>query len=258
MKNYNISLDLVCPQIDRIPGEPLGIEICGGSDTAEGCIYVSNVLPNSATQRVGRVRPGDQLLDVSGTCMVGVSHSRAMDVLRQVENSTVHLVVARKRPDLAEGYDESEDDDDYVDNLAVELANADFGSDGEPMGASSDVEYSDHGPISPDGRLLSPIGSSDELDGACFSRTKQSTPLRDGLPQSPLLGNNNSGKKKLLAGLPAGLASPSLRSPTLSEDSGEGDAFRFKPHLKANRSPLKGKFVNISHLEVVFFSFFFK
>ncbi|XP_030832438.1 uncharacterized protein LOC579286 isoform X3 [Strongylocentrotus purpuratus] len=248
---YDVSADLLSSldpeegvleiRIDRIPGEPLGIEICGGSDTPEGCIYVSGVAPSSATQRIGRVRPGDQLLDVSGNCMVGITHSKAMDVLRQVEKSTVHLVVARKKPEMGSSYADSEEEEDYVENLAVELANADFGSDGEPMGASSDIECSDLGPTSPDGRLLSPIGSSDELDGAVFSRVKQSTPQRDGLQLLMSENNNSNKKKKRLVSLQPGLRSPSLRSPTFSEDSGEGDSFRFKPHFnpRSNRTHLK-------------------
>ncbi|XP_041464074.1 uncharacterized protein LOC121415060 isoform X3 [Lytechinus variegatus] len=248
---YDVSADLLSSldpeegvleiRIDRIPGEPLGIEICGGSDTPEGCIYVSSVTPNSATQRIGRVRPGDQLLDVSGNCMVGITHSKAMDVLHQVEKSTVHLVVARKKPEMGSSYADSDEEEDYVENLAVELVNAGFGSDGEPMGVSSDIECSDSGPTSPDGRLLSPIGSSDELDGATFSRTKQSTPQKDGLQLLMSENNNSNKKKKRLVSLQPGLLSPPLRSPTYSEDSGDGDSFRFKPHFnpRSNRTHFK-------------------
>ncbi|XP_071488775.1 uncharacterized protein [Diadema antillarum] len=221
-------------RIDRIPGEPLGLEISGGADTPEGCIYISRVPDHTAAQRIGRVRPGDQLLDVSGNCMVGITHGQAMEVLRQVENNTVHVVVARKKPETEESYDESEEEEeeeeDYVDNLAVELANAGFGSDGEPAGASSDLECSSIPPTSPDGQLLSPIGSSDELDGAGFSRVKQSTP-QHGLHLLMSENNNSNKRKKKLANLSPGINSPLLRSPTLSEDGVEGDPFRFRSNL---------------------------
>lgn len=72
----------------------LGLKIIGGSDTILKAIIVYEVFKNGAAAKDSRLRPGDQLLEVNSLDMREMTHSRAVQVLRQVVSS-VKMVVFR-------------------------------------------------------------------------------------------------------------------------------------------------------------------
>ncbi|KAJ8005587.1 hypothetical protein DPEC_G00119490 [Dallia pectoralis] len=77
--------------------EGLGIQITGGrgSKRSPHGIIVAHVEKGGATQRDGRLKPGDELLMINGQSLVGLSHSDAVAILRSTAG-LVQLVVASR------------------------------------------------------------------------------------------------------------------------------------------------------------------
>ncbi|KAI7810552.1 putative multiple PDZ domain protein [Triplophysa rosa] len=77
----------------------LGFSIVGGIGSSHGDlpIYVKNVFPKGAAVDDGRLRRGDQLLAVNGRSLEGVTHTEAVEILRQT-SGPVTLQVLSKRP----------------------------------------------------------------------------------------------------------------------------------------------------------------
>ncbi|GFS12161.1 syntaxin-binding protein 4-like [Elysia marginata] len=77
----------------------LGLKICGGCSTdgkEDYSIFVKRVLPGGLAEASGQVQAGDQLLEVNGQNMQGITYDRAVSMLRQASLSNhVELVVAR-------------------------------------------------------------------------------------------------------------------------------------------------------------------
>ncbi|XP_071845657.1 uncharacterized protein [Apostichopus japonicus] len=133
--------------IDKKADQPLGIRIEGGSDTVKQCIYVKRLAINSAALKSGRLKKGDQLLDVDGKCMVGITHGEAMNILLDHASGPLHMVIARQIQDYSS-------DDDSFEDLATELALVDM-DDFDAEERSDDIDS----PASPDS-LLSGIPPS--------------------------------------------------------------------------------------------------
>ena len=72
----------------------LGLSIVGGSDTLLGAIFIHEVYEKGAAHKDGRLRPGDQILEVMQENLRSVTHSHALHALRQTPNR-VRLVIHR-------------------------------------------------------------------------------------------------------------------------------------------------------------------
>ncbi|XP_016430603.1 multiple PDZ domain protein-like isoform X1 [Sinocyclocheilus rhinocerous] len=77
----------------------LGFSIIGGFGSSHGDlpIYVKSIFPKGAAVEDRRLRHGDQLLKVNGQSLQGVTHSEAVELLRQT-SGTVTLQVLSKTP----------------------------------------------------------------------------------------------------------------------------------------------------------------
>ncbi|XP_049804845.1 ligand of Numb protein X 2-like [Schistocerca nitens] len=62
----------------------LGITIVGGADTALHCIVVQEVFEDGLISQDGRLRPGDQLIEINGTDMTNATHHQACQALRKL------------------------------------------------------------------------------------------------------------------------------------------------------------------------------
>lgn len=62
----------------------LGITIVGGADTALHCIVVQEVFEDGLISQDGRLRPGDQLIEINGTDMTNATHHQACQALRKM------------------------------------------------------------------------------------------------------------------------------------------------------------------------------
>ncbi|KAH7710595.1 Protein MPZ-1 i [Aphelenchoides avenae] len=80
-------------EIDK-DGKGLGLSIVGGSDTVLGTVVIHEVYPDGAAAIDGRLKPGDQILEVNGVSLRGVSHEQAISLLRRTP-SKVRLLIYR-------------------------------------------------------------------------------------------------------------------------------------------------------------------
>ncbi|XP_039276607.1 multiple PDZ domain protein isoform X4 [Nilaparvata lugens] len=92
----------------------LGLSIVGGSDTLLGVIIIHEVYPDGAAAKDGRLKPGDQLLEVNSEDFRSISHSKALAALRQTP-AKVKMVVYRDEV-VSSGKEE-----DILDVVEVEL-----------------------------------------------------------------------------------------------------------------------------------------
>ncbi|GIY00910.1 multiple PDZ domain protein [Caerostris darwini] len=90
----------------------LGLSIVGGSDTPLGTVIIHEVYPDGAAALDGRLRPGDQILEVNGEDLRDALHEHAITVLRQTPN-LVQMLVYREE---GQGHEE-----DALESLDVEL-----------------------------------------------------------------------------------------------------------------------------------------
>ncbi|PNF36058.1 hypothetical protein B7P43_G12759 [Cryptotermes secundus] len=79
----------------------LGLSIVGGSDTLLGVIIIHEVYPDGAAAKDGRLKPGDQILEVNSEDFRSITHSRALAALRQTP-AKVKMVVFRDEASVKE------------------------------------------------------------------------------------------------------------------------------------------------------------
>ncbi|XP_038595211.1 syntaxin-binding protein 4 isoform X3 [Micropterus salmoides] len=77
----------------------LGIKVIGGVKEQTGeefGVYVKRILPGGLASSDGNLMPGDQILEVNGDSLVGVTSERAVDVLRAASATNhMRLLIAR-------------------------------------------------------------------------------------------------------------------------------------------------------------------
>ncbi|XP_038675711.1 syntaxin-binding protein 4 isoform X1 [Scyliorhinus canicula] len=77
----------------------LGIKVIGGVKELSGeeyGVYVKRILPGGLASVDGRLQPGDQILEVNGDSLVGVTNESAVEILRAASSSNnMRLMIAR-------------------------------------------------------------------------------------------------------------------------------------------------------------------
>ncbi|MBN3305155.1 STXB4 protein, partial [Amia calva] len=77
----------------------LGIKVIGGVKELTGeefGVYVKRILPGGLASNDGHLQPGDQILEVNGESLIGVTSERAVDILRTASSSNhMRLLIAR-------------------------------------------------------------------------------------------------------------------------------------------------------------------
>ncbi|KAJ7989895.1 hypothetical protein DPEC_G00309230 [Dallia pectoralis] len=77
----------------------LGIKVIGGVKEFTGeefGVYVKRILPGGLASSDGHLQAGDQILEVNGESLIGVTSDRAVDVLRSASSSNhMRLLIAR-------------------------------------------------------------------------------------------------------------------------------------------------------------------
>ncbi|XP_031749479.1 syntaxin-binding protein 4 isoform X2 [Xenopus tropicalis] len=98
MGPYGIDRTVYCMEFnDCVNG--LGIKVIGGVrelSREEYGVYVKRILPGGIAYSDGRLQAGDQILEVNGDSLLGVSSERAVDILRTASASSyMRLLIAR-------------------------------------------------------------------------------------------------------------------------------------------------------------------
>ncbi|XP_029102740.1 syntaxin-binding protein 4-like [Scleropages formosus] len=76
----------------------LGIKVIGGVKESgeEFGVYVKRILPGGLAASDGHLQPGDQILEVNGESLIGVTSDRAVDILRAASSTNhMRLIIAR-------------------------------------------------------------------------------------------------------------------------------------------------------------------
>merc|ERR1719278_1382257 len=74
----------------------LGVTIVGGADTPLRCVVVQEVFPEGLIAQDGRLRPGDQIIEINGVDMTCANHLQVCAALRKM-TSVLRLGVYRER-----------------------------------------------------------------------------------------------------------------------------------------------------------------
>uniref|UniRef100_A0A6V7MA53 PDZ domain-containing protein n=1 Tax=Bracon brevicornis TaxID=1563983 RepID=A0A6V7MA53_9HYME len=121
----------------------LGVSVKGKTSSADENqvdlgIFIKSVLHGGAASRDGRLRTNDQLLNINGVSLVGLSNSEAMETLRRAMLNTnssvtgvITLTVARRIP--LPSYDNCDG------NCKIETANSIYVSDESSSKTPSDI-----------------------------------------------------------------------------------------------------------------------
>ncbi|CAH1247149.1 PTPN13 [Branchiostoma lanceolatum] len=84
-------------ELEKPSGGGLGFSLVGGEKGGSTGIFIKTITPGSVADKDGRMKVGDRLLQINGESLIGLSHSKAVAILRKSKGN-VQLAVSRAPP----------------------------------------------------------------------------------------------------------------------------------------------------------------
>ncbi|KAL5289199.1 hypothetical protein ACFFRR_009402 [Megaselia abdita] len=77
----------------------LGFSIVGGHDSPKGImgIYVKTVFPNGQASDEGTLRAGDEIIEINGISLDGMSHHETISIFKNIREGAVNMKVLRRK-----------------------------------------------------------------------------------------------------------------------------------------------------------------
>ncbi|CAG5128603.1 unnamed protein product, partial [Candidula unifasciata] len=83
----------------------MGLALAGNKDRNKMSVFIAGIQPESVAARDGRIQVGDELLEINGVNLLGLSHLNASAVIKGVTAPIVKLVIHRR--------------EDFLDHMAI-------------------------------------------------------------------------------------------------------------------------------------------
>ena len=80
--------------------ESLGLSLSGNVNLHKTSVFVCGIYADSIAQRHGRLRVGDQILEINGQGLCGRAHSNVTPLIRNLKELDVYVVVLRNEDNL--------------------------------------------------------------------------------------------------------------------------------------------------------------
>uniref|UniRef100_A0A1I8H1G8 Multiple PDZ domain protein n=1 Tax=Macrostomum lignano TaxID=282301 RepID=A0A1I8H1G8_9PLAT len=88
--------DILVLNIDKRGQKSLGLSLAGNRDPSVMSVFVCGLIPDGAAVEDGRLKIGDELLEVNNQVLLGKSHLNAAPLINSCKTKTVKLVVVRR------------------------------------------------------------------------------------------------------------------------------------------------------------------